>query len=133
MSAPVGSVRRRGLALGPAVVACLALVSGTPVARATTPYTPIAPALSTPWTSQVSTDAPLPEYPRPALQRARWMSLNGQWQYEAATRAEPPPVGRSLAQTILVPYPVQSPLSGIGHADGMGWYRRGVPEANGVL
>jgi len=51
------------------------------------------------------------------------MSLNGQWEYEAATSGEPP-VGRSLAQTILVPYPVQSPLSGIGREDAAGWYRR---------
>src|SRR5207248_1148409 len=124
VSSPVGSVGRRGLLLGPALLACLAVLGWAPAARATTPYTPIAPALSTPWTAEVSPQSPLPEYPRPSLERTRWMSLNGQWQYEAATPGERAPIGRSLGQTILVPYPVQSPLSGIERGDGKGWYRR---------
>jgi hypothetical protein len=118
------SVGRRGLALGPVIAAGLVLVCCASAAGATAPYRPIASPLATPWTSQVDTRAPLPEYPRPTLQRTRWMSLNGQWQYEAGTAGEPIPVGRSLAQTILVPYPVQSPLSGIGREDASGWYLR---------
>jgi hypothetical protein len=106
------------------LVAALITLWGAPPAGATTPYTPIAPTLATPWTSHVDRDAPLPEYPRPSLERARWMSLNGQWQYEAATPGQAPPFRRALAQTILVPYPVQSPLSGIRRPDAGGWYRR---------
>src|SRR5581483_292527 len=118
------SVGRRGLVPGAVLVVGLITLCGAPQAGATTPYTPIAPTLSTPWTSHVDTHAPLPDYPRPSLERARWMSLNGQWQYEAATPGQAPPFGRSLAQTILVPYPVQSPLSGIRRPDVGGWYRR---------
>ena len=104
-----------------AAIACLA-VAGP--AGATAPYREHPPALSTPWTQKVSTLNPWPEYPRPQLQRSRWMSLNGRWQYQAGQAGGPPPIGQSLAQTILVPFPVQSPLSGIGQADQRGWYRR---------
>ncbi len=87
--------------------------------------------LSTPWTDQVSTTSPLPEYPRPQLRRPDWQSLNGRWEYEPAAVGEPPPFHRTLAETILVPFPVESALSGIERTDTAGWYRRSfsVPSA----
>ncbi len=89
--------------------------------------------LSTPWTSQVSSTNPLPEYPRPQLRRSDWESLNGRWQYEQARAGELPPFGRQLAETILVPFPVESALSGVQRTDIAGWYRRDfqVPPAWG--
>src|SRR5205085_1338328 len=107
-------------------VLCLLVVAGVlaPGAGATAPYASELPPLLTPWTRSVSTVAPLPEYPRPQLQRARWLSLNGRWQYEQGQAGQAPPFGQDLAQTILVPFPVQSPLSGIGREDTNGWYRR---------
>ena len=109
-----------------ALVLCSLALAGTlvPAANATAPYAPKLPSLLTPWTRSVSTVSPLPEYPRPQLQRSRWLNLNGQWQYEQGQQGEAPPFGRNLAQTILVPYPVQSPLSGIERGDAWGWYRR---------
>jgi hypothetical protein len=109
-----------------AFVLCSLVFAGTlaPDAHATAPYARQLPPLLTPWTRSVSTVAPLPEYPRPQLERSRWLSLNGRWQYEQGQSGEAPPFGRSLAQTILVPFPVQSPLSGIGRGDSWGWYRR---------
>lgn len=95
-----------------------------PAAHATAPYTEQLPPLLTPWTSSVSTVAPLPEYPRPQLERSSWLSLNGQWQYEQGEAGQAPPFGQDLAQTILVPFPVESPLSGIEREDIYGWYRR---------
>src|SRR3954465_10057352 len=81
--------------------------------------------LTTPWTSQVSPTNALPDYPRPQLTRSRWQNLNGTWQFaEAAAAGETPPTGKDLANRILVPYPVESSLSGIQkHVDHM-WYRR---------
>ena len=93
-------------------------------AAGTAPYARKALALSTPWTDSVSTTAPLPEYPRPQLRRRDWLSLNGRWQYEPAESEQAPPFGHELAETILVPFPVQSPLSGIERGDQAGWYRR---------
>jgi hypothetical protein len=108
------------------VLSAVLLVSavGASSASATAPYVRKLPPLLTPWTKSVSTTAPLPEYPRPQLQRAAWMNLNGRWQYQQARPGQAPPFGRSLAQTILVPFPVQSPLSGIERGDKAGWYRR---------
>jgi Concanavalin A-like lectin/glucanases superfamily/Glycosyl hydrolases family 2 len=100
-------------------------------AGATSPYTRQAPPLSTPWTRSVSATNPLPDYPRPQLERTRWLSLNGQWQYGQGQPGEAPPFGQNLPQTILVPFPVEAPLSGIGREDERGWYRRTfiVPES----
>ncbi len=80
--------------------------------------------LKTPWTDDVGPENAWPEYPRPQLQRERWLNLNGVWQYAKAEENEKPPFGRDLAERILVPYPVESPLSGIQRFDTRMWYRR---------
>ncbi len=80
--------------------------------------------LTTPWTSEVSPTNALPDYPRPQLTRSRWQNLNGTWEFTDATAGDPPPTGRTLKDRVLVPYPVESVLSGIHrHVDHM-WYRR---------
>ncbi|MTD57547.1 LamG-like jellyroll fold domain-containing protein [Amycolatopsis pithecellobii] len=84
----------------------------------------LTPPLSTPWTGQVSPGNALPEYPRPQLTRDRWQNLNGVWEFAAAGPGEAPPVGRDLAERILVPYPVESALSGIMRHETQMWYRR---------
>jgi hypothetical protein len=101
----------------------LALVVAPP-AGATVPYTLKPFILRTPWTHSVSTVAPLPDYPRPQLARHDWLNLNGRWQFEPAKAHVRPPFGRNLADTILVPFPAQSPLSGIEQVITAGWYRR---------
>jgi hypothetical protein len=110
-----------------ATVGCFALVllsAFASAAHATAPYVRRLPPLLTPWTRSVSTVAPLPDYPRPQLQRTQWLNLNGRWQYEAGSPGQAPPFTGTLARTILVPFPVQSPLSGIERGDRRGWYRR---------
>ena len=80
--------------------------------------------LLTRWAQAVDPNKPLPEYPRPQLTRRSWLSLNGLWEFAEAEEGEAPPVGRSLSGTILVPFPVESALSGVmRHADRL-WYRR---------
>ncbi|WP_432850252.1 glycoside hydrolase family 2 protein [Amycolatopsis sp. CA-161197] len=87
------------------------------------------PPLSTPWTDAVSPTNALPEYPRPQLTRDAWQNLNGVWEFEPALTAEPP-FGRQLHEKILVPYPVESALSGIMRHETHMWYRRtfDIPE-----
>ncbi|WP_034594022.1 glycoside hydrolase family 2 [Hamadaea tsunoensis] len=104
------------------VTAVSTVLIGGSAARAA--YVPKTPPLSTPWTSQVSTTNPLPEYPRPQLTRPDWQSLNGQWQFAHATSISSPPTGQTLGETILVPYPVESALSGIMRHENYMWYRR---------
>ncbi|HEV2540139.1 MAG TPA: glycoside hydrolase family 2 TIM barrel-domain containing protein [Frateuria sp.] len=92
--------------------------------------------LATPWTAEVSPANAWPEYPRPQLARPslehpRWMNLNGLWQYAATDGQGAPPFGRTLEGRVLVPYPVESGLSGVQrHSDFM-VYRRlvDVPAA----
>ncbi len=87
-------------------------------------WQPKTPPLSTPWTAAVTSTQVLPEYPRPQLVRSRWLNLNGEWQFENAVEGEAPPIGRNLEEVILVPFPIESALSGImRHQDRM-WYRR---------
>jgi hypothetical protein len=113
------------------LLAAATLLATAVPARATAPYARKYPPFPTRWTGAVSSTAPLPQYPRPQLQRAGWLNLNGRWQFEAASAGQAPPFGRALAQTILVPFPVQSPLSGIEQGIQRGWYRRtfAVPKA----
>ncbi|MEV2211975.1 PA14 domain-containing protein [Streptomyces sp. NPDC050997] len=80
--------------------------------------------LSTPWADEVGPDNAHPEYPRPQLTRDAWRNLNGRWQFAAAEAGERPPVGRTLAERVLVPYPVESQLSGIERHEDRMWYRR---------
>ncbi|HUM66534.1 MAG TPA: beta-galactosidase, partial [Chitinophagaceae bacterium] len=37
--------------------------------------------ISTSWAASVDPKSPLPEYPRPQMQRENWTSLNGLWDY----------------------------------------------------
>lgn len=82
--------------------------------------------LPTRWTATVDPNAPHPEHPRPQLRRdTRWINLNGIYQAAIRPAAEPQP--RELDLHILVPFPVESALSGLARrvtaADRI-WYRR---------
>ncbi len=75
--------------------------------------------------------APLPEYPRPMLERADWSCLNGPWAYAVRPRqAETPrdePVPVRFDGTITVPFAIETAASGIGRAfspDEALFYRR---------
>lgn len=80
----------------------------------TQPYQLATPRLETPWTRKVGT-SPWPEYPRPLLERSNWKHLNGVWQYQNVTDGVgfySPPFGKDLAQSVLVPFCLESQLSG---------------------
>ncbi|MBR1538309.1 MAG: beta-galactosidase, partial [Bacteroidales bacterium] len=51
-------------------------------------WQPAGDHIRTPWAEQVSPESPLPEYPRPLLQRSRWMNLNGLWDYAVRKTGE---------------------------------------------
>ncbi len=72
----------------------------------------------------------LPEYPRPQLERKLWMNLNGIWQFQPGLGIlESVPQG-NLSHSILVPFAVESAISGIKEHHSRLWYRRtfSVPE-----
>jgi beta-galactosidase/beta-glucuronidase len=64
----------------------------------------------TKWASDVDPLKPWLEYPRPDLKRDNWISLNGLWDY-AITPINTMP--ERWQGRILVPYPVESALSGV--------------------
>ncbi len=96
---------------------------------------------------------PKPEHPRPDFQRDLWLNLNGWWDfaYDPQDRGEKEQWYQSGRETfdkrILVPFPWESPASGLGRAyrgeaspedlqtkltyRGVAWYRRSfrVPTA----
>jgi len=81
--------------------------------------------LATRWSKQVSPQNALPEYPRPQMVRKEWQNLNGLWEYAIRPAAEAQPA--AFDGQILVPYPVESALSGVMKQVGPQnrlWYRR---------
>lgn len=67
--------------------------------------------IKTRWAKDVRPENVLPEYPRPQMVRDQWENLNGLWQYAITDKAAGQP-GQYQGQ-ILVPYPVESALSGV--------------------
>jgi hypothetical protein len=86
--------------------------------------------ITTRWASDVAPDNVHPEYPRPQMVRAEWVNLNGLWEFEPGEQDEEPPFRRPLERSILVPFPVESALSGVMERHDRLWYRRvfEVPE-----
>ncbi len=75
---------------------------------------------------------PRPEHPRPGFERRDWLSLNGEWEAEldpGDSGEERGLVSRDrFDRGIVVPFCVESELSGVGHRDFCRavWYRRRV-------
>jgi hypothetical protein len=80
--------------------------------------------LMTQWASQIDTNNPLPEYPRPQLVRTDWTNLNGIWQFQPGATNDAVPTGQTLSSQILVPYPMESAISGVMQYHEFSWYRR---------
>jgi len=106
--------------------AVLALGSSLQTPQPQQPASPIPSThLQTKWAADVKPDNPLPEYPRPQLARKQWINLNGAWTYAIADASAPRPA--SFDKRIVVPFPVESQLSGAGEwvaPNQRLWYRR---------
>lgn len=106
------------------------LVDADNVPELPSPEFPIAPfktPLVTPWGEKIS-DQPWQEYPRPMLERADWINLNGKWDY-AITGDSQREVPQQWDGQILVPFSLESALSGVQKRldpDEALWYSRSV-------
>ncbi|HQN44295.1 MAG TPA: hypothetical protein PLA25_09185, partial [Anaerolineaceae bacterium] len=81
--------------------------------------------LKTRWAADVDPDCPLPEYPRPQLTRSEWHNLNGLWDYAVTPLQAAMP--ERFDGKILVPFAIESALSGVGRAlspEETLWYQR---------
>lgn len=90
--------------------------------------------LPTPWTGKaLSMEIPLPEYPRPQMERSEWLNLNGKWDYMGGkdvadpVAAVTPPEFPGTPEKILVPFAPEAELSGIARKGETNlWYRRQI-------
>jgi hypothetical protein len=80
--------------------------------------------LTTAWGDKVDKNNPLPEYPRPQQVRGKWKNLNGPWQFSGAEAGEQPVFGKDLDEKIVVPFPVESQLSGLERHEDHMFYRK---------
>lgn len=88
-------------------------------------WKPAGNRIKTPWAEQVNPAIPWPEYPRPQLVRADWQNLNGLWDYDILPKGSAVP--DAFQGRILVPYAIESALSGVQKSVGDEqelWYHR---------
>lgn len=105
------------------------LLAAAPLASA---WTPVGDRIKTEWGEKLSPENVWQEYPRPIMERADWQNLNGLWEYAIAPRDAKCP--QTFEGEILVPFAVESSLSGVGRKVGYKnclWYKRAfsVPSA----
>lgn len=91
-------------------------------------WTLIKDRIVSPWAEEVNPAAPLPEYPRPQLVRNNnWKNLNGLWEYAIIPKNQQEPA--KYQGNILVPFAVESALSGVGKTvgkDSVLWYKNTI-------
>ncbi len=109
----------------------LALLLCTSLYAQAADWQPKQAPLMTRWAKDVAPDKVHPEYPRPQMVRKEWQNLNGLWDYAIKPKDDAQP--QNWDGQILVPFPVESALSGVMKQvgpDNRLWYRRSfaVPE-----
>ncbi len=105
------------------LLGCLAACKSEPAAE----WRPVEGRIMSRWAAEVKPGLVLPEYPRPQMVREEWLNLNGLWDYAIVAKD----AGRPAVWDgkILVPFAVESALSGVGKPVGAGkelWYHRTV-------
>jgi beta-galactosidase/beta-glucuronidase len=88
-------------------------------------WQPAGNKIKTEWAEKIQVNNVLPEYPRPIMERGEWKNLNGLWKYAITNRGEKEPA--AYEGDILVPFAVESSLSGVGKLVGENkelWYNR---------
>ncbi|HRK21025.1 MAG TPA: glycoside hydrolase family 2 TIM barrel-domain containing protein [Fimbriimonadaceae bacterium] len=88
-------------------LACLAVIAMSHSDQNPT-WAPKQAPIMTRWAKNVSPTKVHPEYPRPQLVRKDWLNLNGLWDLEVRSAS-----GNRFSGKILVPFPVESALSGV--------------------
>src|SRR5699024_9043967 len=93
-------------------------------------WSPADNPLLTKWADDIDPQNPLPEYPRPQMVREHWQNLNGLWKFQMTGKGGGP---QEYEQQILVPFAVESALSGVKKTVGAAsrvWYKRSFTVEN---
>ena len=101
----------------------LSLILSTSVQAQRADWKPVSGKIQTAWAEKVDPSNTLPEYPRPQLVRGNWKNLNGLWDYAILPKGKGQP--KTFEGKILVPFAVESSLSGVGRRvgkDSILWY-----------
>ena len=104
----------------------VALLLAALAAHAQDTWKPVSGKIMSPWAETVNPATVHAEYPRPQLKRAAWINLNGLWDYRITDLQQAAPPSAHEGQ-ILVPFAVESALSGVGKRvgkDSLLWYHR---------
>lgn len=93
-------------------------------------WQPVGNKIKTDWVRKVTPTDVWPEYPRPIMERKEWKNLNGLWNYTISSMNEIP---ATFTGQILVPFAIESSLSGVGRKlndKELLWYQRNfnIPE-----
>jgi beta-galactosidase/beta-glucuronidase len=121
-SYPAKSIVRAAL-----VIAVASLLSAT---QAQTKWQPVPDKMLTTWGRGVKPSNAWREYPRPQFEREHWQNLNGLWDYAITARDAAQPA--AWQGKILVPFAVESTLSGVGKMlspDQALWYRQTIKHS----
>jgi hypothetical protein len=113
----------RNFTFFPLIIAALATCTAHTNAQEN--WQPAKGPLMTRWAKDVSPVKTLPEHPRPQMVRSEWQNLNGLWNYAICPAKEDQP--NAADGQILVPYPIESALSGVMKPVGVEnrlWYLR---------
>jgi beta-galactosidase/beta-glucuronidase len=98
-------------------------------------WKPAGDKIKTSWAERVNPQKPHPEYPRPQLIRDNnWVNLNGLWSYKIENK-DVSNIPTTWDGKILVPYAVESALSGVGKKltkDQALWYKNEITVSNAM-
>ena len=89
--------------------------------------------MRTEWFEKVDRTCPLSEHPTPQFERENWMCLNGEYDYAVTNENAQEP--EKYDGKILVPYAIESELSGVGrriNPDERIWYKKNFTLADNL-